>query len=237
MESGMKCIKFLMFIFNLLFALSGLVILIVGAVIQAAYKEYLEFVPHEIFSAPVILIVVGVTIFVIAFFGCCGAMKEINCMVLTFAVLLGIIFILEISAGIAAYVLRGEVEAQIETRMQESLIKYDAHNQNIVSQSWDVMQHELHCCGVNKASDWKNASSLQNEYPLSCCQNLGPNDKCNENNGDVYQKGCLGELTAVVKNNVSIIGGIGIGIAFIQLIGIVFACCLSKSIRRDYETV
>jgi hypothetical protein len=52
-------------------------------VIQAGYKEYLEFVPHEIFSAPLILVVVGVIIFVIAFFGCCGAMKENNCMVLT----------------------------------------------------------------------------------------------------------------------------------------------------------
>jgi CD63 antigen len=32
---------------------------------------------------PVLLIVVGVTVFVVAFFGCCGAVKENHCMIMT----------------------------------------------------------------------------------------------------------------------------------------------------------
>ena len=52
---------------------------------------------------------VGCLIFIVTFFGCCGAIKEHYCMTMTFSLLLGLIFILEIGAGIAAYVLRTEV--------------------------------------------------------------------------------------------------------------------------------
>lgn len=34
-------------------------------------------------SAPVILIIVGLIVFVVAFFGCCGAVKENHCMIIT----------------------------------------------------------------------------------------------------------------------------------------------------------
>jgi CD63 antigen len=32
---------------------------------------------------PVLLVVVGITVFVVAFFGCCGAVKENHCMIMT----------------------------------------------------------------------------------------------------------------------------------------------------------
>jgi hypothetical protein len=59
--------------------------------------------------------------------------------------LLGIVFILEISAGIAAYVLRAEVETRIDERMSQSLLKYqyDKADQSIVTDSWNVMQKEV----------------------------------------------------------------------------------------------
>jgi hypothetical protein len=58
---------------------------------------------------------------------------------------LTIVFILEISAGIAAYVLRSEVENGIEVRMRSSLddYSYDAGSGNVVTNSWNVMQYEV----------------------------------------------------------------------------------------------
>ena len=54
-------------------------------------------------------VIVGCIIFFVAFFGCCGAIKENHCMTLTFAILLGIIFLMEVGAGIAAYKLKHQV--------------------------------------------------------------------------------------------------------------------------------
>jgi CD63 antigen len=68
--------------------LSGIAILVVCAVVEARYNEYDQFLPHGIFSAPSVLIAVGVIIFVIAFLGCCGVLTENNCMVLTVRIFL-----------------------------------------------------------------------------------------------------------------------------------------------------
>ena len=93
----------------ILFQLSGLFLIITGGVVQGAYSQYLDFLGDSFFSTPVFLIIVGCIIFFVAFFGCCGAIKENHCMTLTFAILLGMIFLMEIGAGIAAYKLKGRV--------------------------------------------------------------------------------------------------------------------------------
>ena len=51
----------------------------------------------------------GCLIFIVTFFGCCGAIKESYCMTMTFSVLLALVFLLEFGAGIAAYMLRNDV--------------------------------------------------------------------------------------------------------------------------------
>eukprot|EP00064_Thunnus_orientalis_P015736 superscaffoldBa00002975_g15793 len=60
-------------------------------------------------GAPIVLIGIGVVIFFIAFFGCCGAWKENYCMVTTFAILISLIIIVEIAAAIAGYIFRNKV--------------------------------------------------------------------------------------------------------------------------------
>lgn len=71
-----------------LLQLGGLAILIVGALSYANIEKadfIMEKVNNEVnFAAsPITLIVVGSIIFVIAFFGCCGAIRESHCMIVT----------------------------------------------------------------------------------------------------------------------------------------------------------
>jgi CD63 antigen len=82
-SGGMTCVKYLLFVFNLLFFVSGVVMLAIGAVIYVVYAHYYNFVYDSFQSAPLILIIVGVIIFLVAFFGCCGACKENHCMIIT----------------------------------------------------------------------------------------------------------------------------------------------------------
>merc|ERR1712243_265180 len=110
METSIKCIKYTLFLFNLLSTLSGLFLIVTGGVVQGAYSQYLDFLGDQFFSTPVFLVIVGCIIFFVAVFGCCGAIKENHCMTLTFSVLLGVIFLMEIGAGIAAYRLKSEVK-------------------------------------------------------------------------------------------------------------------------------
>lgn len=63
--------------------MSGIAILTVGVIAHVVYSHYSNFVYPSYQSAPLVLIGVGVVIFVVAFFGCCGAVKENYCMIVT----------------------------------------------------------------------------------------------------------------------------------------------------------
>jgi CD63 antigen len=66
-----------------IFQVAGIAILAVGALIQNFYSNYTDFLHGNFYVGPVLLIILGVIAFVVAFFGCCGALKENHCMIMT----------------------------------------------------------------------------------------------------------------------------------------------------------
>jgi CD63 antigen len=66
--------------------IAGIVLIIVGAVIQGFFENYSALLDDGFFSAPALLIAVGVIVFIVSFFGCCGAVKENHCMILTVSI-------------------------------------------------------------------------------------------------------------------------------------------------------
>lgn len=68
---------------NAWFQITGIILIAIGATIHAAYSDYPHFLDDKFLSVPSLLIAIGSIIFFIAFFGCCGAVRENYCMVLT----------------------------------------------------------------------------------------------------------------------------------------------------------
>lgn len=246
MDGSVKCIKYLLFAFNLLFALTGLILIVTGSVIQGVYSQYLDFLGSKVLNAPVLLIAVGCLIFVITFFGCCGAIKESHCMTLTFAVLLAVIFLIEVGAGIGAYSARKDVRGTLERHMERGLQNYGRKEYRGVTETWNVVQHELKCCGAQEYRDWVNTtfSSTDGSVPDSCC--LSDIEGCGHDILNmskeqapmiIYPNGCLEKLQDIIVTNIATIGGVGIGIAMLQFVGIVFACILARTIKKEYEIV
>jgi len=245
METSIKCVKYTLFLFNLLFSLSGLFLIITGGVVQGAYSQYLDFLGDAFFSTPVFLIIVGCIIFFVAFFGCCGAIKENHCMTLTFAILLGVIFLMEIGAGIAAYKLKGQVNDLLYDNMEMGMQNYNQTGYDGVTHTWDGIQHELNCCGTEEYQDWSNVTfSSGSDVPDSCCLsdvvgcglgvlNLSPSEAAMK----IHTEGCLDIFSVKIKSNIGAVGGLGIGIGFFQLCGMIFALYLANTIKKEYETV
>jgi len=229
----MKCVKYMLFAFNLIFFLAGLGLIIAGALVQTKFQDYFDFFGGSFSAAAILLIVVGSIIFIIGFFGCCGAYKENYCMVMTFAVLLGLIFILEIAAGITAYVLRDKAESFVEEKLTIALGNYQNDG---VGKTWDRAQKEFECCGVYNYTDWSGKGGIAvGQVPESCCITTGC--ATNPTALNTYNDGCIDKFVDWIEDNIYIIGGVGIGLAFVQIIGIIIACCLGKSIRKEYEVV
>ncbi|XP_012229466.1 CD63 antigen [Linepithema humile] len=233
-----KTIKYLMFAFNLFFVITGIVLMSTGLVIHGVYHNYQHFLDNSFFSVPSLLIAVGSIILFIAFFGCCGSLRENHCMIITFSTLLAVIFILEIIGGTMGYVMRGRIATIVEEKMVNTMPKYN--NSKEIQFVWDQLQRDFKCCGMNNATDWTSKPFNLSGIPMSCCDDtvgaIGTTN-CTSNSLNLHHVGCMDAFVQFAKKHAAKIAGIGIGLAIIQLIGIFLSSYLAKSIKNCYETM
>ncbi|XP_060528213.1 CD63 antigen-like [Cylas formicarius] len=232
--------RYLMIIFNLFFVVTGIIIISVGISAKAYYNEFDHLLNNNYFYVSDLLIVIGIIIFFIAFFGCYGAMKENACMTTTFSTLLIVIFIMEAVVGFGSILLKSKTEDFIAHSLDETLNFYNNSNYTEVTATWDAVQSQLKCCGVMNYTDWVNSNSTNKKIPISCCSiPTGSTDifKCQNNSPNLYKEGCLEKFGDYIRDNTSSIEIVGITLALIQLLGIILSCYLSRQIRNDYETV
>ncbi|XP_028849967.1 CD63 antigen [Denticeps clupeoides] len=236
-EGGMKCVKFLLFFFNFIFWICGLALIVLGVVVQLKAHSTLLIINASGSEIPLVLIGVGVIIFFIAFFGCCGAWKENQCMVTMFAILLSLIIITEIGTAIAGYVLRGQLKEVVDKGLKDLISDYN--KTEAVKKAVDDIQRDLHCCGVNSPADWANFTTSGNSVPDSCCINItvGCGSQSMHNATKVNQQGCETAVESFLKKNIQWVAVAALVMAFVQILGIVFACMLSRSIRSGYEVM
>ncbi|XP_017274766.1 CD63 antigen [Kryptolebias marmoratus] len=237
-EGGMKCVKYLLFFFNFIFWLCGFALIIVGVMVQVSLHKTFMIHDATASAAPIVIITVGVLIFFIAFFGCCGAWKENHCMITTFAVLLSLIIVAEIAAAILGYVFRNKLSKIVQDSLTDMINHYQ-NNSKEFHDAVDQIQEKWKCCGVNSSSDWRNFSPDGNTVPDSCCKIVTTN--CGKNAmtdaSKVYQKGCHDVVETFVRNNIQWVIVAAIVIAILQVMGVVFACLLMRSIRSEYEVM
>ncbi|XP_058498903.1 CD63 antigen [Solea solea] len=237
-EGGMKCVKYLLFIFNFLFWLCGLALIVVGILAQVALHNTIMMNDVAASGGPILIIVIGVVIFFIAFFGCCGAWKENYCMVTTFAVLLGLIIIVEIAAAIAGYVFRNKISGVVQDSLTEMISNYNSSSTKF-RDTVDGLQKDLKCCGVNSSSDWRDFMPDGKSVPDSCCVTISTNCGIGTmmDPDKVYQQGCHDAVEAMLEKNLLWVIIAAIVIAILQILGLVFACLLMRGIRSGYEVM
>lgn len=251
MDCGMQICKILMFIFNFLAAIVGLVLVGIGAFAKAKEKDmfpdHFDVDPANVGPAAVFIIVLGLVVFTIAFFGCCGAIKENHCMLLTFSIILGIIFVLMLIAGAVAFAIGAPVVRTAAEKLTTMAIEKYQYKPKPGSEAeklvgWmDMIQESVKCCGVNNMDDWANTTLAANwnnnsSAPDSCCQKK--NQGCGadalltpESKKNLFPDGCVAQLNSVIMFVVYILGGFSIGLAFIILVGIIMGCCLARAVN------
>jgi len=114
-----------------------------------------------------------------------------------------------------------------------------------VSETWNVVQHELECCGTQSYTDWINTTfSARENVPDSCCLSdvvgcgLGIlNLNRHQASMKVHTRGCLEVLGYQLSENSSAIGGLTFIVALIQFVGMALSFCLANSIRKECEIV
>lgn len=239
---GTICLKYLLFLFNVLFWLAGGAVLAVGVWTLVEKSDYISLLNSSLYSASAyILIAAGVIVIVTGIIGCCATLQEMRSLLIVYLVLLFCIFLVEIIAGILAYInyekLDEELKQNLQTTMQQ---KYQQLGEESVTQAVDKLQQEFKCCGSYNSSDWRDSvwiQKVENErlVPDSCCKTPGQLCGRRDHPSNIYrvEGGCIQKLEDFILSQLYILGAVGIGTAFLQLVGMMFTCCLYRNLKYD----
>ena len=181
------CSKYFLFLCNTVFWVLSIILLTIGGWAWWA-KGFFENLDQlaGIPIDPVLLIVgIGVTMFVVSFTGCLGALRENIMLLKFFSGVLGIIFFGQLVIGILSFIYKDWFTRKVEEIVMHTIVSYrdDPDLQNII----DLTQSSLECCGISEPGDWEkniyfNCSATVQvngiEYkpaehcgvPFSCCK-------------------------------------------------------------------
>ncbi|CAI5785606.1 tetraspanintetraspanin-8 [Podarcis lilfordi] len=226
-----SCMKYSMFIFNFLFWMCGCAILAASIYMRVNKDAQESFNKGSgMFAGIDLLIAVGAIIMVMGFLGCCGAMKESQCMLLLFFIGLLIILLLQIVAGILGGVYKSKVEEVVNKTLTEEvqMLQDTTGNNQDFQAGFHKFEQANKCCGLLKGeSDWGKAQSTYNG--CQCDSKDAGTSVCK---GDKYTTPCREVIMEFFKNNMVIVMGIAFGLAFIEVLGLVFSMSLYCQIQR-----
>lgn len=227
----MSCAKAFLFFFNFIYLGVAGAIIFVAAWLIKKFGDITKITTDEYTLVPCgILVGVGILIFITALFGCCGTCRDNKCCLSVFFTLLFIGFALEIAAGALGYVYKDKAKTFVQDGFQDAIKHYDGKDTTL-DKAVDSLQANLKCCGNTHGTDWlPYALKHHGQYPHSCCRK----DALICTQFNAYSEGCLEKLTKEVKDNLSYIMGSGIGLAVLQLLGMIGACCLMCSRQSGY---
>jgi len=252
LSCGMKCLKFMLFAFNFIIWVCGIAVLGVGIYSRIKVGDWDSIIDDStIPNAANLMIAAGCFVMVIGFLGCCGAWRENKCLLISYAITLILIFVLEIAAGIYAYTKKDDVLASLKSGLQKAVDKSyseDTKADEALRKAVDWFQENIKCCGADTPSEWatsawyKEQNKTTTHVPKSCCVdqtvancNVGVNIAALISANKIHPKGCVAEGETYVKDHLFEIGGVGVGIAFVQFLGILFAILLCRAL--NYEKV
>ncbi|XP_067089207.1 tetraspanin-2a [Osmerus mordax] len=213
-QGGMKCVKYLLFIFNFIFWVSGLLVLAVGLwlMFDPDTTQLLtgDGAPDTFFLAVYILIGAGGLMTVVGFIGCFGAIRESQCLLGLFFACLLVIFGAEVAAGVFGFLNKEKIVEEVQKFYSDSITDETSPNATAIA---TVYHSVLNCCGGSTPNP-----------PL-----------CSDVEEDT--KDCLTAITEFFNEKLYIIGYVGICVAGVMVIGMIFSMVLCCAIRNSREVI
>ncbi|XP_022113195.2 tetraspanin-18 [Pieris rapae] len=214
MGCGEFLVKYILFFANLFFALAGLALIGLGVAVELQIKEIINAVESSNFHvAPIAAIVVGSVVFLIAFFGCCGAVRENNCMLITYSIFMLILMLVKVTLAVLIFVNLDGYIKQIPRWLNEAFTRDQT--------GFHEIEKTFKCCGPTGPLSY-GALKL----PETCCAS----SPCTLLNS---YTGCSNVVEDFFETFGVAIGALAIAVAAIELVAIVFGLCLANHARNQ----
>ncbi|XP_077450099.1 tetraspanin-33 [Stigmatopora argus] len=249
-------VKYLLFIFNFIFWLIAMAMVGIG-VYARVIKHGETALAYLAVDPAMMLLVVGVLMFIITFCGCVGSLRENICLLQFFCISLTVIFMLQLAAAVLGFIFSDKARGKVTEIVDNAIVHYrdDIDLQNLI----DFGQKEFDCCGAVTFTDWsmnvyfncsdENPSRERCSVPFSCCvvtkqKGVVANTMCGQGiqkvefleAGDViHTDGCIDKVVDWIHSNLFLMGGIALGLAIPQLVGILLSQILISQIKDQIE--
>ncbi|XP_035436701.2 23 kDa integral membrane protein-like [Spodoptera frugiperda] len=228
-----NCWKYLVLIFNVLFAMSAVVLF--GASGFLIYKLFIyrHFIGVNVEYPAILLLMMAIITCSIAWIGwrTTKSMHQIH--VIITGILIVLVVAIEFSCFVWAMVVWDNVEIDIKSTLshyfEHTLTKTDTTDVDVIR--WDRIQVKFECCGVSGPSDYTSKGHV----PFSCC-GQGPLDSLHKpyaaDCSMLYQRGCGKPLHDYARQQVLMVAMTALAASILQSTGIFCTFFLAQSIKE-----
>ncbi|XP_068226800.1 CD151 antigen-like isoform X2 [Palaemon carinicauda] len=181
---GVRCGKAVLLVFNLIFFVTGMTVMVVGVwcvggdgrdvmLVLAPTPEHTPTLLHLAYG----LIGAGGVVLVTSFLGVWATLKENKCGLGLYVLIVVLVIAGEVAVGVMGVLYQLQAVESISASLTERVkAQYAIPGHETFTLAVDYVQYQLQCCGVNDPSDWDDSKwkldKLGGEdrvVPLTCC--------------------------------------------------------------------
>jgi len=239
--------KFFLFALNFVVFALGVAVIVLASLILSHGQEFQTLLSEGVLTVPIVLLALGIIVMIIGFFGCFGALRESPCLLNSYAAIVLVLLIAQIAVAVYGIVEKDEITALISNNMVKVFNKFGSTEEE--TQSLNVAQNTLKCCGVNNYTDWytgvltpEGKPANNGDVPYGCCNTNSTS--CNQNiktltpeeaGQTIYTEGCYTKFVSMVEGETTwlIVGAVLLGL--LQLACVVIACGISNRSPRSHD--
>uniref|UniRef100_A0A1W7R9F5 Tetraspanin n=1 Tax=Hadrurus spadix TaxID=141984 RepID=A0A1W7R9F5_9SCOR len=227
--------KIFLLLFNFLFWVSGIALLIAGIWMKISMASFLKISTDLSNSVPFSFIGIGTAITIIGFLACFCTVKGQSTLLYMLSIFLLVVFFMEVGVAVAGFVFRTNIKDGLEQGLYNAL-KHYGENKN-QDKNLDYIQENVKCCGVKNPADWLNTTwhkNSNNIAPKSCCKH--PDCKQPLTQKEIYNQGCFNEIIKDLNSKMGIIAGVAVAFACLQFLGSALSFGLARKVNEvKYE--
>jgi len=243
--------------------IAGLSISCVSAWLLVEEHLYIQgAAPNSSYSvSSLVLLVVGITVTLVAFTGCCGAILQSRCLLGFFATFLLLLVAAEIAFVVLILLKQIDYSTVVSSSLRDTVVhKY--HESNSATKHYiDTVQRGLQCCAESGPEDWKlsimnklksqpapeiGVGATQNlpldvpySIPSSCCRDPS-NALCQVQiqpgskpaDSLYFLEGCTSKLLDLANDHIMYLFCAGLGLILTETLGAMFSICLCCTIKK-----
>ncbi|KAM9313398.1 tetraspanin-7-like [Gastrophryne carolinensis] len=245
----MALLKLSLMAFSFMFWVAGLAMLTVGIWAKISLENYLALSTNSYPNTSVILLASGAAVLLWGFLGCFSAAVEKRCLLRTYGLFQVAVLLAGLAAGLSALFYRRDITEGFQSGLRNAVLSYAEDEEK--ADALDAIQKALHCCGVHSYHDWLESpwSLEQQNPPLGQSNGSVPSSCCQTRRGcrnsplvheapGINREGCFKKVCDFVSDNMFYIATVALGMALMQVVGIILSYLLANKIPRQIpETV